>query len=157
MMIKTIHHFEDEPELLHWIPGTLLNRYQSVRPRWVSDGGQFKEDEGVTSFVIDPGTGQYTVRYRVYERAEEFRKACDEDVIVPGDVVLLDVMDSNLIPAGFELHACAAQKVSYTNAFFLTAFPLVAINHQIPEAMVISKPPDMNALIDLLVERLGLG
>ena len=30
--VRTIHHFEDEPEKMCWIPGTLLNAYWADHP-----------------------------------------------------------------------------------------------------------------------------
>ena len=77
-MVKTItiHHFEDEPETMHWLPGALLNRYIVEKPEWIKEGGSYseKDDESEVNFQLNPPSGKINIKYKVYNEKKTFKK-----------------------------------------------------------------------------------
>jgi hypothetical protein len=158
MTLRSIHHFEDEPELVRWIPGVLLKRYWLDNPDWTVDGGNYEEaeDEVLIRFRLR-SVQPATIEYRVYRTEEEFRSQFDRRA-KPGDVVLLDIMsespvDGSQVPFGLAAYDLAVQAVGEKNVCFLTAFPQQLVRKGV---RVVEKPPDADALITLIVSILRI-
>ena len=162
-MKRTIHHFEDEPELVQWIPGALLNRYWLEHPDWVRDNGEFHEDDEhqIVTFVVHPSNDEAVmIEYRVYRTRAEFDLF--GEIARADDIVLVDIMgespeDGTFEPYGLQVAALAERTVGRGSVFFLTAFPHRLLRDaELDAARIIAKPPDADALMSLLVTHLAL-
>jgi hypothetical protein len=156
----TIHHFEDQPENMSWIPGTLLNAYWAAHPEWIKGDGNYqaKEDGSIVSFQLHPTLDEsVTIRYRVYDSKGVF-----EDLYEPlrGDIVLLDVMreqpTGGFEPEGLDQLRDLLKRDEGVAIYVVTAYP-----GKIPKEMyerlnrrVFTKPMDIDAFIAELISTL---
>lgn len=159
MIHRTIHHFEDEPELVRWIPSALLNRYWLNHPEWIVDEGKYAEDDEqlVTTFELAPSGKRCVITYRLYRTFADFDERFTT-AVQADDVALVDLMGaaSAREPIGLRVYEAAVAALGSESVFFLTAFPR-ELTTFIEDARVITKPPDASQLIDLLVEKLRVG
>ena len=156
MNVRTIHHFEDEPELVKWIPGTLLNLYWRDHPDWITHEGNFVEhDERLTTFQLNPNGTLWTLRYQIYTDQHEFRGNFKGE---PSDIVLVDLMNAGATP-GFQVYQEAVQALGPAYVYFLTAFPgeVKAQYNTLSDDYVLSKPVDVPDLTRLLIRKLAIG
>jgi len=154
----TIHHFEDEPEHVRWIAGTLLNRYWLSHAEWVKEEGRFDEADKPKSswFELEVGPDVYRILHRLYETPEEFRSSARG--IQRNDIVLLDLsMGRHAEMPGLALYKLAVQRVGVKRAYVLSAFAHVALADGVPADQVIQKPPDPTLLINVIMDRLAIG
>lgn len=156
-MIKhTIHHYEDEPELLKWIPGVLFNSYCLHYHDCVKDGGNYREHEDETrstTFELTVDGQRHLVEYRVYNGIDEFREQFRP---APGDLALIDLMEGGVEPVGREAYQMAVDALGPdAPVYVLTAFAGAA--DDVPKERVLSKPIDDIALVDILVAGLAIG
>lgn len=158
MNVRTIHHFEDEPELVHWVPGTLLNLYWRRHPDWIVEDGRFNdEDDRLTTFELHVDSSDWKVEYRLYQSPSEFAETFDEHA-KPGDVVLVDLFDASMrVPLGVDVYKAAIGALGESAIYFLTAFPQrVQEFLSVPEAQVLAKPIDAKELTNLLFQKLAI-
>ena len=153
--IRTIHHFEDEPELVRWIPGSLLNLYWRRHPEWVANDGRYLEqDPQLTTFELNIGARRWQIEYRLYHDPEEFEEKLKEHA-KPGDVALIDLMDAKQLPVGRKAFEIATAMLGEASVYFFTAFP-----KDMPADMktdrVLPKPIDVTELVGLLAEKLAI-
>lgn len=154
--VHTIHHYEDEPELLRWIPGVLFNRFWSRFPQWVQDEGAYEEhDETRTTFALEQDATKHVIEYRLYKRLDDFNRQFAENAKV-ADVALIDVMDKGNRPNGLAVYRDVVKKLRPQNVYLLTSFPST-VTISVPEGHILAKPVDATTLADLLIECLGIG
>ncbi len=154
MNVRSIHHFEDEPEFIKWIPGALLNLYWRLHPEWIVDQANFQEeDEHLTSFELKVNGTPWKIQYRFYTDVAEFKakfEASDKDV------ALIDLMNAGQFP-GLEVYEMASEALGQPSVYFLTAFPgEVQTRNPLPAEFVLSKPVDVAELVALLVRKLDV-
>lgn len=150
--VHTIHHFEDEPELLRWIPGVLFNRYWSRFQDWVLNEGNFQEHEGATTFELQVGGDVHVVEYRVYTSLAEFEQNFRPKT---QDVALIDVMASGE-PRGLDVYQKVIQTLDADAVYLVTSFPS-AVTITVSPRHILPKPLDVTELADLLIDRLAIG
>lgn len=106
----TIHHYEDEPELLRWIPSVLLNRFWSRFPDWIRNEGNFAEhDDNRTTFELTLNGQTHLIEYRLYNGVKEFERHFTK--LRAQDVALIDVMEGGINAHGLHVYAKAIQKL----------------------------------------------
>lgn len=154
MIVRTIHHFEDEPELVKWIPGALLNSYWKQHPEWIVNEGNFAEqDDRLTSFELHVNTMAWKIEYRLYTDLDDFNARFHG---VLADIALIDLMNAGEFP-GLEVYEKAAAVLGTSAVYFLTAFPgVVKARGQFLDEFVLSKPVDVADLAALLIRKLGV-
>ncbi len=159
----TIHHFEDEPELVEWLPGLMLDRIWMDHPEWIRDNGRYSEDPsaGIAEFALVTSGEELVIRHRVYSTKLSFDRDCHPQ---RGDLVLVDVMtiakDGALTPEGLSLFQTAKGVVGLDGVYFITAYPgriPVEVLRELHPEHVVSKPVDASALCDQLLRAVGLG
>ena len=94
MKTRRIHHFEDEPDTMSWVPDALLNYYWAECPGWIEGDASYQVDpEGrFVRFILNPKPGApVVIEYRVYATRGEF-DAYFYQLVQGEDVLLLDVM-----------------------------------------------------------------
>lgn len=148
----TIHHFEDEPELLRWIPSVLFNRYWSRFHDWVRNEGNFQEQEGSSTFELHVGGEVHIVEYRVYTSLSEFEQNFRPKA---QDVALIDVMESGE-PRGLDVYQRVIKTLDADAVYLVTSFPNT-VTIPIPPRHILPKPLDVTELADLLIDRLAIG
>lgn len=150
--IHTIHHYEDEPALLRWIPGVLFNRFWSRFPSWIRNDGNYQEDVGLTSFELHVNGDTHLVEYRLYNGEAEFK-----NMFKPGqsDVALIDVMDNGR-PLGLQVYTEVVKTLHAEAVYLLTSFP-DKVNLNVPSGHILPKPIDVTELAELLIDRLAIG
>ncbi len=157
MNVRTIHHFDDEPELVKWIPGSLLNLYWSRHPDWVTEEGQFIEhDDHLTTFELNVVGTSWLIEYRLYRDVAVF------DEVFPNqakerDVALVDLMDASQQLPGLDVYRKAAERLGKLAVYFLTAFPgEVKRRRLLEDEYVLPKPVDVAELASLLFRKLDI-
>lgn len=161
-LVRTIHHLEDEPEAVLWIPKLLRNYYWLthrgwVRPEQISvddpDGGIY-----VATFKLYPAEPGITIRHRIYRTGDLFRSQCQP---VDGDIILLDVMkqkpNGDFIAEGLPLLDQFENRKGVT-VFVVTGYPLRIpdeLRNRLKERLVV-KPMDMVSFTRQLANRLGI-
>lgn len=157
MIVRTIHHFEDEPELVRWIPGTLLNLYWRRNPHWIEDEGRFEErDDHLTTFQLNVNGTVWSIEYRVYTDVAAFEARFDEHA-KEHDVALIDLMNAGQELPGLEVYQKAIQRLGKPAVYFLTAFPgEVKKRGLLPDEYVLPKPVDVAEVASLLMRKLGV-
>ena len=166
MIIRRIHHLEDEPEGLRWIPGTLLNYYWLNHPQWVRDEGEFSEEEEgqLISFALYAGSERVKVEYRIYRNKTEFERNF-LTFAQKGDFVLLDVLtedpNGGLVPDGLDVFPLAEKAVGSAAIYYLSAYTNKVLSdprmqNALPEGHLLLKPVDANAVVQILVKHFRL-
>lgn|GEM_PF-3537398 len=166
MIVRRIHHLEDEPEGLRWIPGALLNHYWLNQPHWIREEGNFsEEDDGnLISFVLYVGPEPVRLEYRIYRNKAEFESKFPL-FAQQGDFVLLDVLTEDphggLVPDGLDVFSLAEKAVGSPAIYYLSAYPRKVlsdsrIQNALPEGHLLLKPVDANAVVQVLVRHFRL-
>jgi hypothetical protein len=156
MQTHTIHHYEDQPELIRWIPGGLLNRFCTLHPEWIRDEGAFEESEKVTTFKLFVDGEEHVVEYRIYQSLETF-KTDFEGMGRPGDIALADLMNKDAQPVGKEVYFFMTERLGSPDAVYvLTAFP-DQVTFGVSASHIVPKPVNARALADLLIGKLAIG
>lgn len=154
MNLRSIHHFEDEPEFVKWIPGALLNYYWRHHPSWIENEASFtEEDEHLTSFSLRVNGTEWRIQYRLYTDLEDFNTRFKGE---QNDVALIDLMNAGEYP-GVEVYQTAIAALGSESVYFLTAFPgAVKEKVQLSDDYVFPKPVDVAELVSLLIRKLAV-
>jgi hypothetical protein len=154
VITHTIHHYEDEPEMLRWVPGVLLNRYWSRFPQWIADEGRYKDHpDGRTTFELHVNGSVHEIEYRIYKDLSEFNRDFHGK---HSDVALIDVMDKGNQPLGLQVYQTVIGVLDKSSVFLLTSFPSL-VNIEVLDGHVLSKPIDATELADHLMSTLRIG
>jgi len=159
----TIYHFDDEAELVSWVPDALFMRFEEEHPEWI-DGEPTEEPLEThlkVEFVLRSPGGSVRVRYLLYSDAAAFET---EVQLGPEDLVVLDLMgpgpDGNLEEKGLTLLDHAIQKgVQRDRIYLLTAYPHTlekTLNDRVDRKQILVKPPDAEGLIRELVGKMKI-
>jgi hypothetical protein len=169
MTTRRIHHFEDEPYTMSWVPEAVLNSYWTEHPDWIQDDASYcvEPDGRSVRFVLHPKPGEpVAIEYRVYATKEEF--AADFDRLArTGDVLLLDVMtidpNGRINPSGLDLLEKARLKLSLESIYFVTGYPRELFSNssqaalrRLPQGHILAKPVDAGALVHELVKKMDI-
>ena len=158
--IRRIHHFDDEPELIRWIPNTLYRRYRRHYRDWIVAPDFSESDNGTTTrFMLHPhgpNGVSWQLEYRFYRTTEDFdtnfRRLADV-----GDFALMDLMifnsDRQMVPHGRTRFDKAREVLGEDHVYFLTAYPL-ELKPSIDDRYLIYKPPNAQRIVDLLIRNL---
>lgn len=159
-LVRTIHHFDDQPEFVRWICGALRNRYGMTSPEWLVPGGIDDTDEWESRFDLQIGSKTWTIAHRLYGTPEQFRAEFPGRART-GDVALIDLMvggeENTTEFAGAALYSEAIERLGADSVYFLTAYPRYL--ESLPEyrhAQVIIKPPDVTKLVGSIIAHLTL-
>jgi hypothetical protein len=163
MMPKiVIHHFEDEPENVVWIPKVLRNYYDRTHPDWIVPrpieiDDSTDDDHYIATFFLRPtdATNETAIQYHVYRTKELFRDCSPAE----GDLIILDIMNQNpdgdFTPDGLELLE-RFERLEGITVLILTGYP-----HRIPEEKrnmlgerLIVKPPAVDSFIEKVANTL---
>lgn len=156
MIVRTIHHFEDEPELVRFIPGSLLNHFWRRHPEWIVEEGRFQEleDGRLTTFDLEVRGTPCTVAYRIYPTIQAFESDFFRYAKV-GDIALVDLMDAVQQPAGLHVYKRAVKILGEGAVYFLTAFPGQA-RRAGNKIQVLVKPVEVTELTRILADGLAI-
>ncbi len=160
--VRRIHHFDDEPELIRWIPSTLYLRYRRRHRDWIRQPEFTESQDGtVTTFTLHPTGVPWRIEYRFYRKTEEFDEIFPQ-LAVAGDFAFMDLMgftpERRMVPQGRSRYEVAAGVLGKQSVYFMTAFPQdEALKADIDERYLIHKPPDAQAVVDLIIEKLQVG
>jgi hypothetical protein len=157
MPIHTIHHYEDQPELLRWIPGNLFNRFWSLHPDWIKGGGSFQEKQKwLTTFALLVDGQEHVIEYRLYKSFQNFEDYFS-GAAKSGDIALADVMDKDAQPRGLEVYRRMVETLGSSAAvYLLTAFPK-EVKISVPVGHILPKPVDASMVAELLFDKLAIG
>jgi hypothetical protein len=160
--IVTIHHFDDEPDTVDWIPDSLFNYYRLTHPSWTAlSNFKSPEDEAAeqVSWSFSLSSPQpVIVKYHIYRRPKVFNENFRPE---SEDIAFLDVItemdDGTLEPTGLDFYELACKKLSPERVYILSGFPGTIREklHRLPIDHLIIKPPDASDIISILVERLS--
>jgi hypothetical protein len=158
MNVKTIHHFEDQPEEMRWLASVLLNRYWLHHSSWIVNEGEYTESDEPkqSSFKLRIGSETFVIRHRLYATTEEFMAALS--TILDGDVVLVDLSrGSRTDLPGLALYDKVVANRGADGVYVLTAWSDLARAHDIPADHIVVKPPDPATLVTMIVDRFRIG
>jgi len=156
-----IHHLEDQPELMSWIPGSLLNWVLVDRPEWTDGADLVEDEEGNVCFRIAPNGDGCDVVYRVYESAELFQSRFPKTATA-GDLVLLDVMvdsvEGGVRPHDPTVYECAIRAVGAAAVWVITAYRQgipPQLTQQLSGHNILDKPVDVGTFIQRVARAFG--
>jgi len=164
-VVRRIHHFEDEPQYVDWIPTCLFNRYMLEHPEWFGDGAhcERRPKDRCVAFTLSELSPPVTIEYRSYVDRDEFRERFPKLCLV-GDILLLDVYvrsSRGLRADGLmDAYEIARKKIGEDGSiYFMTAYPSILSEKLPAEAHMgktFPKPTDANEIVDLLVKHFDL-
>lgn len=157
--VRRVHHFDDEPELIRWIPNTLYRRYRRHHRDWIV-APNFEERDDRTTFTLHPHgpeTQPWKIEYRFYSTTKDFDEHFEEQS-QRGDFALMDLMVFNaerqMVPEGQSRFEKARAALGKERVYFLTAYPLELKQATPDEAYLIFKPPNAQRIVDLIIDNL---
>ena len=160
-VVITIHHFEDEPESVRWILGTLLNTLWLKHPDGdFGDGAiHVSPDRKEHSFVFRRAqdSSSIQVRHLSYERLEVFQQQFPEEV-KPHDLVLLDLMsispEGHPVVHGVDSYMVAVKRILQNRILFLTSYASDIpddIREHLEPKQIWHKPVNLTAFFETLI------
>jgi hypothetical protein len=156
MPIHTIHHYEDQPEMLRWIPSTLLNQFWMQHPEWIQGEGYFTDGQELTTFKLFVDGEEHLIEFRRYQNLQYFNDEFPKNA-KPGDIALVDLMENGTDPRGMEAYRWIVEALGSDDAvYLLTAFPK-EVTISVPAGHILSKPVHAVTLANLLIAKLAIG
>jgi TIR domain len=152
-----VHHIDDEPAHIRWIPGAIMNRllltnYGSV------DASSFAESAKETSFVIHIAAKQIRVRYLFHVGLASLKRRL-KDTATCRQLLVADLMlpsgQGRFANDGLDALRIARGVIPRTRRFVLTGYPQ-AITPQVQRLVlpmsVFHKPADVPIFVDAIIQ-----
>ena len=158
--VRTVHHLDDEPEFVKWIPQFLRDRIYLTHRSW--SVSEVVPGDHTATFEISGPEGGTRVDYRIYTTLDafltDFVPAAAKDDFVFLDA-MIDDQGQELLPEGAKAYPVAAEHVGEDRAWFVTAFPFELLNlgGKVRRDRILTKPVDGTALANRLMQWLGIG
>jgi len=156
-----VHHLDDEPELIRWIPSVLMNRLL-LRQLASVDVSSFVDLKRETTFVIQTQAKPIRLRYKFHtglaslkrgiRTTARFRQVLIADLMLPGS-------KGRFANDGLDALRLAGRAIPRARRFVLTAFPQAItpeVRRLVLPKLVFSKPPDVSTFIDEIIRAVAL-
>lgn len=159
----SIYHFDDEPEIVEWIPELLRNYYRKRNPSWMRGAPTVVTEADVYrySFSIDAPKGSVDIRYLLYGNAATEAKFRQLFHPQKDDILILDLYHETrggLLEAGIAHYQAARGLLAPQRIYILTGYPdrakPILIDQSLLAENLFSKPPSTGAFIAELARKL---
>ena len=155
-----VHHVDDEPDHIRWIPGAIMNRLLLTGMGSV-DTNSFYESENETSFVINTIASEVRLRYMFHVELAALKRALKASV-AHRQVLIADLMlpsaDGRFANDGLDALRLVGRAIPRARRFVLTAYPK-AITRQVRRLVtpqsVFRKPVDVTVFVDAIIQSLA--